>query len=250
MKIRSVILLATTAYLLTLLVRFPAELVFANITTAPLVIDKPGGTLWSGKAKSISLGPNRLEDVEWTVDLTSLLEGRVGAEIEFKALGGNGQARVARAFNGDVFITDGEFQIASQALESLLSVSLVQIGGPMQVLVEEAHFTPQQFQSVRGNLTWRKALLNSPAQANLGTVTVTVVPSPDGHTAELENEGGVLRISGKLDVDKLGGYRADIRLKPQANAPEELLSMLKLLGRSGSGGNYRFRQSGKLQNFL
>ncbi len=250
MKIRSVILLAATAYFLTLMVRFPAELVFANISTAPLVVDNPGGTLWSGEAQSISLGPNRLEDVEWTFDLASLLKGRVGAEIEFKALGGNGQASVARAFNGDVFITDGEFLIASPALESLLPVFLVEIEGQMQVIVEEAHFSPQQFQSIRGNLTWRKALLKSPAQANLGTVTMTVVPNPDGHTAQLKNEGGVLRISGKLDVDKFGSYRADIRLKPQADASDELKSMLRLLGRRGGEGNYRIRQSGNLQDFL
>lgn len=250
MKIRSMILLAVMAYLLTLLIRFPVELVFANISTAPLVVDSPVGTLWSGEAQSVSLGSNRLEDVEWTVDLALLLKGRVGAEIEFKALGGKGQASVARAFNGDVFITDGQFLIASQALESLLPVSLVQIEGQMQVIVEEAHFTPQQFQSVRGNLTWRKALLKSPVQADLGIVTVTVSPGPDGHTAKLENKGGVLRISGKLDVDKFGSYRADIRVKPQANASDDLKSILSLLGRKSGEGNYRFRQSGKLQDFL
>jgi len=57
-------------------------------------------------------------------------------------------------------------------------------------------------------------------------------------------------MSGKLDVDRRGGYRADIRLKPEANAPAELESALKLLGRKGSDGNYRLRKNGRLRDFL
>jgi len=250
MKIRSIILLATAAYLLTLLVRIPADLVIANIDTAPLKIDNPGGTVWSGEVQSVSLGPNRLENVEWTVDFLPLLEGRVGARVEFNVLCGSGQASVARAFNGEIFVSDGELSIDAAGLESVLPASLVQLGGQMQLVIEQAHFTPLQPQFIRGDLTWRKAVLKSPVQADLGVVTLTVIPNSDGHSAQLENEGGVLRMSGKLDVDRRGGYRADIRLKPQANAPAELESALKLLGRKGSDGNYRLRKNGRLRDFL
>ncbi len=250
MKIHTVILLVVATYLLTLLVRFPADLVLANIDTAPLILDEPGGTVWSGEVQSVSLGSNRMEDVEWTVDFMPLLTGRVGARVEFKVFGGSGQASVARAFNGDVFVRDGELSIDAQALEALLPASLVQLGGQMQVVIERAHFTPLQPQSILGDLTWSKAVLKSPAQANLGDVTLTVIPNSEGHTAQLDNEGGALSMSGKLDVDRSGGYRADIRLKPQSGIPAELESALRLLGRKGSDGNYRLRKNGRLRDFL
>lgn len=250
MKYRSVILLITGAFFLTLTVRFPAELVLANVDIAPLVIQNPGGTVWRGAARSISLGSNRLQDVRWSLDFRSLLRGQIGADINFTLLGGIGQTKVARTFDGDVFVSDGKLQITALGLDSLLSASPLQLGGEMQLLVETAHLTRQLPQSVRASLSWRNATIKSPLLADLGTVKLTLIPAPEGHTAQLENAGGVVRVSGKFEIDKRGGYRADIRLKPLANAPAELLSMLELLGRKGSDGAFRLRHSGRLGDFF
>ncbi|MEM7292596.1 MAG: type II secretion system protein N, partial [Pseudomonadota bacterium] len=92
--------------------------------------------------------------------------------------------------------------------------------------------------------------LKSPAEAALGTVNVTISPHSGGHTAQIDNEGGQLSVSGKIDVDKTGAFRADVRLKPSANAPADLDGTLGLLGRKGSDGSYRLRHNGRLSDFL
>lgn len=250
MKVRSVIALIVLAYLLTLVIRFPADWGFARVDTAPVVVDNPSGTVWHGNAARIRLGVNQLEAVNWIFNPLALTQARVGADITFGALGGHGLATLAVAFDGDIYITQGDWQIEAQTLAKQLPGELVQLGGRIQLLVEEAHFAGQQPQSLLGELIWHNAALKSPVQAELGVVTVTISPDGGGHAVQLNNTGGVVRISGKINIDTLGGYRADIKLKPLANAPADLDGTLGLLGRKGSDGSYSLRQNGRLRDLF
>ena len=252
MKIRSVILLALLAFVVTIVVRFPADVVFANINTNPLVISNPAGTIWSGTARSAGVvnGPARAEAVEWTLNPLTLISGKLGALIDFKILDGTGEANVARAFNGDVFVSDADLSINAQSLVALMPAALVQLGGKLNLRLDDAHFNPQHPESIRGQLLWSNAQIRDPVTASLGQVTLDINPHSAGHTAELKNQGGVINISGKVDIDKQGGYRADIRLQPVPNAPPDIDSTLSLLGRKGSDGSYRLRQNGRLRDLL
>ena len=250
MKTRYLVLLAISAFVVTLIVRFPADVVLANVNTAPVVVSNPGGTVWRGEAYSIGVGVNRIDDVTWRLNPLTLFAGKVGANVDFKVLGGDGVADVARALNGDVFVSDADVKVSAAALSTLIPNQLVELGGQFHLQLEDSHFTPQHPQSLKGVLTWQSAALRSPVQAALGAVTVTFVPNATGHTAQLKNEGGVLSISGQVDVDTQGGYRADIRLQPRPNAPADIDGTLGLLARKGSDGSYRLRHNGRLVDFF
>lgn len=252
MRVRSIVLLALGAFLVTVVVKFPADVVFAHLNTEPLLINNPGGTVWRGDARSAGVRnvPNRLDAVRWTLNPLTLISGKLGADVEFDILGGNGNATVARAFNGDVFVNDAEIRIDAQAIEALFPAPLVQLGGRLELILEDGHFNPQHPESIRGRLIWSDAQLRDPVSAAFGVVTLNVTPNTAGHTAVLKNQGGVLALSGQVEIDKQGAYRADIRLQPLQNAPADLDSTLSLLGQKGSDGSYRLRQSGRLRDFL
>ena len=252
MKIRWVILLALLAFVVTTVVRFPADVVFANINTTPLIISNPGGTIWRGTARSAGVinGPAKAESVNWILNPLTLISGKLGANIDFKLLDGTGEADVARAFNGDVFVSDADITINAQSLVSLMPAALVQLGGELQLHLDDAHFNPQHPESIRGQLHWSNAQIRDPVTASLGNVTLDITPNAAGHSAELKNQGGMVTINGKVDIDKQGGYRADIRLQPVSNAPPDIDSTLSLLGRKGSDGSYRLRQNGRLRDLL
>ena len=250
MKVRYVVLLALAAFLVTTIVQFPSAVVVANINTAPLIINNPAGTVWRGSAQRIQVDANHLDDVQWSVDLPALLTGRIGADIAFELLGGDGFANVSRFLNGDLQLRDGTLLLSAKTISTMIPGQLVQLDGQVDLAVEEWLFRQQNTEALRATLNWKNAALLSPAQAQLGTLTVVAAPHSGGHTLQLENQGGQLAINGKVDIDKRGLYRADVRLTPRANAPAELDSTLGLLGRKGSDGAYRLRQNGRLADFM
>ncbi|MEM7208133.1 MAG: type II secretion system protein N [Pseudomonadota bacterium] len=250
MKIRNVILLVLLAFVITVVLRFPASVVLANVETAPAVVHSPSGTIWRGAARAVSVGANRVQDVGWQVNPLLLFSGRVGANIDFSIFGGDGIATVARSLGGDMLVTDGALTLNAATLAKMIPGDLVDLSGDVDLAVEDWLFVNQQPERLRGDIIWRNAALKSPAQAELGTVTVTITPNNDGHTAELTNNGGQVQITGKVDVNKRGTYRADVRLKPRANAPADLDGTLGLLGRKGGDGSYRLRQNGRLSDLF
>jgi len=250
MKIRSVIALILLAFVLTLVVRFPVSVVLAYVSTAPAVVHKPSGTVWSGEARAISVGSHRVENVGWQVNPLLLFSARVGANIDFSLFDGDGVATVVRGLGGDILVTDGALTLNAATLARMVPGDLFDLSGEVNVAVEDWLIINQRPERLRGDVVWRNAALQSPAQVALGTISVGITPNDNGHAAELSNSGGQLQITGKVEVSKRGDYRADVRLKPRDNAPADLDAALGLLaGRSGDG-SYRLRQSGRLADLF
>ena len=184
------------------------------------------------------------------MDFLSPFRGELGAGIDFTLHGGEGQASVSRSFAGNLHVADGRYQVDAREVARLIPGQLVELDGRIELLIDDWFFKQQLPESLRADVNWSDAALRSPTSATLGTVSVAIVPNANGHSAQIQNSGGQLSINGKVDVDKRGGYRADIRLKPSASAPADLDGTLGLLGRKGSDGSYRLRQNGRLSDFL
>ena len=250
MKIRTVIALALVAFLVTVLVRLPATVALAQVNTSPATVHNPSGTVWRGHAQTVTYPGVSVDDVNWRLDPLSLFAARLGGNVDFSLFGGPSSAEVFSSFAGNLAIRNGHYVVAAGSLSRQIPGDLVELGGKVDLTIDEWDFIGRLPDALRADILWENAVVVSPAAAQLGNVTITIEPNPAGHSARVDNQGGQVRISGKVDVDKQGVWRSDIRLKPNPGAPAELDSTLSLVGKRSADGSYRLRQTGRLSDFL
>lgn len=251
MKKRYLILLGLAAYLISLLVLFPAAPVIARINTQPLQVLGVDGSVWSGSAAQVQ-APDAppLESVNWQLRPLSLLTGALGVEVDFDLLGGHGNTEVAQSLGGDTSIGPATLRLPAKRLEPYLPLPIARFDGALELELDHALLANRQLQRLEGQLVWREARLQSPVVADLGELQLDVAPSESGHNGELVSRGGELDLRGTLNLDQQGLLRVDISIKPRANASAGLRDSLNLLGRPGGDGSWRIRQQLRLSDLI
>ncbi|MCB1756845.1 MAG: type II secretion system protein N [Gammaproteobacteria bacterium] len=254
MKVIGYLLVGLLAYLVFMLLLFPASPVIKRFNLAPLTLSGISGPLWNGEVAAVEApnnvmptGPDKflLEDLSWRVAPLQLFTGAGAAKVGFNAYGGAGSALVAQGLGGDTTVSDLHYQSTGSALNVLLDPFL-KIGGELELEVSRLVLRDQLLQSFDGTLRWRNATLEVPTEAKLGDLLMTVTPSGEKHTAEISSSGGDLALSGKVDVEKNGNFQTDITIKPSPAAPRELTDMLRGMARPSSDGSFRIRRNGNV----
>ena len=75
-----------------------------------------------------------------------------------------------------------------------------------------------------------------------------ITPQGEDHIGKLSNTDGQLDLRGEVLLDQAGNYKADIRIQPTAETPQQVDGVLSLLGRPASDGSYRIRNNGNIHN--
>lgn len=251
-------LLALLAYLIFMVVRFPAAPVVSRLELRPLVVSGVSGPLWKGNVAAVEApndalptGPDTflLEDVSWQLAPMALLSGKGAANIRFYAYGGTGEGQVAQGLAGDTVVSDFSYVSNGRSLNILLE-PLASISGEFSLQVDELILENQLLNTMQGRVVWQNAGLLEPTPAKLGNVSIDIRPEGDSHIAAVSATGGDLEIDGTVDVEKNGNYKTDITIRPKPGAPRELTDMLRALGRPASDGSFRVRRSGNANRMM
>ncbi len=250
--------LGLIAYLLFMVVRFPAAPVISRFDLSPITLTGVTGPLWNGHVTSI-LAPNDslptgpdtflLEDVSWRLAPAHLLKGSGAVDISFDAYGGHGDALVAQSAGGSTSISGFHYESDGNSLSVLLE-PFAKIGGKLIIDVNDLQLENQLLESLDSKILWENATLIEPTPAKLGDVIVVIVPNADKHTATITATGGDLEINGSIDVELNGNFKSDITIKPSPGAPRELTDMLRGLSRPASDGSFRLRRSGNANRMM
>lgn len=258
MRIFGLILLFLLAFAVTVVLKFPVAGVLPHVNINPVKLSGVSGSVWNGSAQSVTLPPAAdqpnipINNVNWKVKPGTLLSGSAGADVDFEVLGGKGEGLVKRNLTGDVFVTDGKLQVPAKELEQFLPLPVAQFAGILLADIEELELENNLLKSTQGKLIWSNAEIISPAISTLklGQVVFDVVPQGDLHVGNLSSSNGQLELSGAIELDQTGNYKADILIKPTADAPPQINNVLNFVGRPASDGSYRIRNNGNISNFL
>lgn len=259
MKTFGYILLFLLAFLVTVVLKFPAAGILPHVNIQPVVLAGVTGSIWNGSARQVIPPPPAIEvnNVNWRFQPAALLKGNTAANLEFELLGGDGAGDVARGLDGDISITNGKLLIPAANLSQFLPLPVADFSGNLIADIEELQLENNLLTTTTGTVVWRNALVTGLVEAKLGQVVLDVVPKPidgkPGHVGKLSNTDGDLDISGDFEIDINGNYKADVKLKPTATASAGLTGVLGSLGpiaRRESDGSYRIRNSGNVRNLM
>jgi general secretion pathway protein N len=225
--------LGVGAYIAFALATFPAGVALRWFAPAGATFAGVAGTLWSGSAATYSVEGITLESLRWRLRPTSLVLGRVSANVE---------ARIPDGFvSGDVTASSSSVRFSEfrggtslPALARVLPLGGVrgQVSIALESLVLENGWPTSAIGEVK--LAGLESLPLIPdgrgAYISLGDYTVTLVPAPEGElAATFVDNGGPLEVQGTAKLDASRTYSIDALVEARANAPEMLVQGLQLM---------------------
>jgi len=141
-----------------------------------------------------------------------------------------------------------KLQVPAKELEQFLPLPVAQFAGVLLADIEELELENNLLKRTQGKLIWSNAeVVNA---VKLGQVVFDVVPEGDLHIGNLSNSNGQLDLSGAVQLDQAGNFKADILIKPKADTPPQVNGMLNLVARPASDGSYRIRNNGNISDYL
>jgi general secretion pathway protein N len=221
------------AYVAFTLATFPAGTALRWFAPAELTAAGVTGTLWSGSAASCSVAGFTAEALRWRVRPTSLLLGRLAADVE---------ARIPDGFvSGLVTATPSTVRFSgvrgATSLPALANVlPLKGMRGQASIALEELALENGWPATIVGELklagleTLPLISDGSGSLLALGDYTITFTPAPPGAlAARFVDNGGPLEVSGTLNMDDTRNYTLDALVEARPGAPETLVEGLKIM---------------------
>lgn len=249
MKKRWLVLLALVAFLATVVLHAPANLLYAWGQQTPGTVRLHGlqGTLQRGGFAALTVN-NRplLRDARWTLHPAWLALLRLTADVE---AGGDAvvRARVSRAVFGTLRLSDVSAAGSVKSLLGMLGQPLLPVEGQVRLdlpLVRLDGGVPVHAEGAAEveNLAWTLARDPLP----LGSFNAALSTDDKGVLVSLGNGPGPLELGGSVTLAPTRAYEVHLQLRPRPEATAQLQTLVKSLGAPDAQGWYHVRRSGTL----
>lgn len=249
MKIQHYIITALLTYVFFLLLLTPAASIVSRIELPrSLQLNGISGSIWSGQIDQVLFRQQSLSNLEWSVHPLSLITGSISSDIKTDIFQNtvNGvidYSLISKQLN----LTDIKSRINASDLQQQLQLPFGDLDGVISLSADEVIIEKGKLPNITGVLSWRNAKLTLTSAMNLGDLFIRVAPGENGGlTGDISNLRGQLTVKGKLTVSDKQIYSLNLTLKPRANAPEELLSLLRLMA-PAKKGEHIISRSGHLR---
>lgn len=251
-KKRWLILAGVLALLAGTLLRAPAAWLTAQAlpANAPVKLLGVNGELRAGRIQQIELNqlrpPKQLGPARWQLNPFSLLWLNPSLSLELDApLLARGKLRLSPL--GSAHFQDWRATGEVADLAALAGYSFLPVSGKLGLNIEQVSTSSPLPESVAGtaqllNLQWKLGR----QELDLGDVQADLTTVDGEHIATLSAPRGPLDLEGTARLDAEARYDVNIRIKPKADAPPQLVNLLRGLGRPDSQAWYTLRYRGQL----
>jgi hypothetical protein len=257
MRFARLVLLGLLTYVISIVVLFPVAPLVDRVkpNLGPIELNGVSGRLYRGIIERVrytdDLLPLEFHNVGWAVAPATLLKGSAGVSVSFDGYGGEGAGLITYSWNGDISITDLDFNAQAKALESLLPVPIASFSGVLLGEIKQVILVNQLLKAFEGKLTWNDAMLESPVPTALGTVELAFLPDGDtSHLGTLSAKGGDVTMEGTVMISLNGDFSTDVTLMPAASATNAVRDGLRQMGRADANGTVRIQRQGNVNRLL
>lgn len=249
MKKRWLIIGGVAAFLAASVYLAPAAVLigWALPDNAAVKLSGVSGSLGRGRIEQIQQQGKVLGPVRWAMKPLGLLLLRPSFDVWIEQpLLGRGVISVSPL--GTVRLSDWQATAAIADLAAVAGYAFLPIGGNLGLQLGRLQGKGQLLEEISGQaqllgLNWTLGKQN----LDLGEVIADLSTDEDGvHTATLSSPRGPLDLNGSARLDTEQRYDVDIKLKPKADASQQLVNLMRGLGRPDTQGYYSLRYRGQL----
>lgn len=248
MKTRWLIIAAVLALLAGALLQAPVAWLAAQAVPAdaPVRLLGVSGQLRQGRIQTIEVQGKQLGPATWRLNPFSLLWLHPSLNLQLDApLLARGDLRLSPF--GSAHFSDWRATGEVSALAALAGYSFLPVGGQLGLALEHLSIAGPLPDSLAGtadllNLQWQLGR----QKLDLGDVHADLETVDGEHVATLSAPRGPLDLEGTARIDGVGRYDVNVKVKPKADAPPQLVNLLRGLGRPDTQAWYTLRYRGQL----
>jgi general secretion pathway protein N len=240
-------LAGAAAYLLMLLLTVPAERVgeLLERNVSGLDLQSVSGTLFTGKARRVSIRGLALGPLSWSLRPLSLLLARLEYRVTLMDPAFRGEGVVGMGLGGDAYLHDLQAALEPAPLVAQFSPLPVQTSGVVTLLIETMDLADGFPQELSGHADWSDAKIIEPVKLPLGHVEATL-QSEAGALVSHVSGSGETALVGDFSLTQAGDYKLSLLLTPGPAVAPEIVDGLKTFGQPRPGGAYLITDSGRL----
>lgn len=241
-------LLTLLVFLVSLVATIPARWAQQFLPDGTAVnLQSVDGTIWNGEAAELIWQNNPLGKLEWSVKPMTLLTGKLGLDFKLSddALNADGTALVYR--DQVVVLKQTSANAEVNALPLARSKLPVELEGRVEVDMEKVVIKDNAVHAAEGIINWRNARITAPILLPMGEVTMEVSGTKGNLKGELKSNKSAVDTRGTLELTNKGQLSSNIKLKPNAQTPEDIKELLPALGKPQRDGTVTLTYRGRIR---
>ncbi len=252
-RAKLLLLLGVAAYLVFLLSRLPAPLVYDMLESQlPPSVKVYGleGSVWQGRVARLDWQGRSFHGVDWELHPTSLLMGRTAITLAFRNSDrSHASLSLSRSLGGDLSLSDVRATLPMAELVAMARIPAVKLGGELSLNLERLDVAGMVLEEAEGAAMWNGASSQFPQNMELGDVSARLTTTEEGVLVTLADGGGPLELGGSLLLAPDGQYKLEAKLAARQGQNSPLGRSLRMLGNPGSDGKVTLNNSGNLADF-
>ena len=240
--------LGFAVFLLSLVVTIPARWAQQFIpANTPVKLQAVSGTIWRGEAAQFSWDNTSLGQLRWAVKPLSLLTGKLGLDFNLSDSGLRADG-TALVYRDQVVVLNDTVASGDIAKLPLGRARLpVELEGRLEAEMKKVVIKASAIHAAEGVINWQSARITAPIILPMGEVALQISGSKGNLKGEFSSQKSAVDTRGTLAFTHNGQFTSDIRLKPNAQTPEDIRELLPALGKSQRDGSVKLHYQGRLR---
>jgi general secretion pathway protein N len=246
-RIWPLVVLGVAAYIVFALVTLPASFMTSPLARFGINVAGVSGTAWNGRAQVLQVGAADFGSVTWKLHPLALFSARLGADVQLTRRDGFAKTGLLLSPSGRATFN----QLTASLPFAALPPTLFPGGWNGTLNLKLAQLTIDQGWPVAAVGTIEALDLTGPARkpAKIGSYKV-VLPAPNRTPAKdvlagaLTDMGGLLQITGTLQLKADRSYLVEGLVATRPETPRDVADSLQFLGTPDAQGRRSFSLAG------
>ena len=239
---RGLFLVAVVAFLIALVVTFPARVAYSLADARFVAMSGIKGTIWSGTAREFSTNGVYLRDLTWRVQPLQLFTGKAAYKISGSPVSGFLESDIALTMGGSVTLTNLTASLPLQMLER--AAQIPGLRGTASLRFERLRLEQGRAVAMDGTADVADLVMPMIGNSSLGGYRAEFFTQNNGVTASIEDTNGVVDLAGSLQIQPDGAYTFLGQVVAKPSTPDSLRQQLRYLGPANERGQQEIRLEG------
>ena len=250
MKLRNLILLGVSSFLVTAIWKTPASFVYQYVSHKNIQLQGLSGTIWNGKADELVSKNLTLNNVAWRFNpLKSLasLSLKTNIAIQDPELTANGLVGIN--MSQTISLDNTQFEATGAFISKMQKIA--KLSGDIKGNITHLTLAKGELPELEATYQWKQGVLIAPIRIQpAGDYMVSISPSDDGLKAKINSHDAPLVLNGTAKINNKWQYSTDINIKPANASAKGTMNILRIaVGKLEADGSAVIKYKGQLKPF-